>query len=319
VPGGTYREFSYKDLQPNPLNPRQLFDRRPLDVLKESIRKNGILVPLTVYQEQTGQHYIIDGERRWRCAELIETDPLHAQKVVIPANVVDPPPKAVNILQMFHIHNLREQWELMPTALSLKILMEELKETDDSKLAELTQLSLPHVKRCKILLSFPEKYQKLMMEPDPEQRLKPNFFIELHPVLNLYEDLPVKCRAGKSRNQLTDHFLVLYEAGRIPSVIHFRRILEAHDYLADEPDRRDEFLNAARTLVESTQHTIRSLFDPLVAEDKSASSAEELCKDFLKRMRRLPISHTTRKRAQLQKLLRAIEEYISDLLVKLED
>jgi hypothetical protein len=173
--------------------------------------------------------------------------------------------------------------------------------------------------RCKILLSYPEKYQKLMLLPDPDMRVKANFFIELHPVLNLYEGLPAKYRAGKSRNELTDHFLALYEAGQIRSVIHFRRILEAHDFLAEEPDRRDEFLNAARTLVESNDHSITSLFDPLIAEDKSVSSAEELCKDFLKRMRRLPIAHASRKRAHLQKLLRTIQDYISDLLVKLEE
>src|SRR5262249_39347385 len=126
VPRGTYKEFSYQDLKPNPLNPRRLFDREPLDVLKNSIRQNGILVPLTVYQAKNGRHYIIDGERRWRCAEEIETDPNRPTPVVIPANVVDPPKKVANILQMFNIHNLREQWELMPTALSLKILMDEL-------------------------------------------------------------------------------------------------------------------------------------------------------------------------------------------------
>src|SRR5262249_47496685 len=153
--------------------------RKPLEVLMESIRNNGILVPLTVYQERTGQFYIMDGERRWRCAELIETDSANPQHVVIPANVVDRPRPVVSILQMFHIHNLRRQWELMPTALSLKIVMEKLQETDDKKLAELTQLSPPHVARCKVLLSYSDKYQKLMMASDPDKRIKANFFIEL--------------------------------------------------------------------------------------------------------------------------------------------
>src|SRR5687767_4944154 len=99
VRSGTFREFSYKELKPNPQNPRRIFDQAPLETLRESIRANGILVPLTVYLEKrTKQHYILDGERRWRCAEAIETDPVKPRKVRIPANVVDPPDPVANIL-----------------------------------------------------------------------------------------------------------------------------------------------------------------------------------------------------------------------------
>ena len=43
VRSGTYRRFTYKELRPNPMNPRRLFDKEPLKVLEESIRANGIL------------------------------------------------------------------------------------------------------------------------------------------------------------------------------------------------------------------------------------------------------------------------------------
>jgi ParB/RepB/Spo0J family partition protein len=316
VPSGTFRQFSHDELKPNPRNPRRLFDRVKLDVLEDSIRKNGILVPLTVYLERNGQHYILDGERRWRCAEKISTDATNPKQVPIPANVVDPPSAVANVLWMFNIHNLREQWELMPTALSLQVLMKELKETNDEKLADLTKLSVPHVRRCKTLLSFPDKYQKMMLHTDPDERVKANFFIELAPVLDLFEKLPKKCAGGKGRSELTDHFLALYKAGKISSVIHFRRVLEAHDHL-EEGERFDDFLEALQTLTSSTKHTIRQLFDPLVAEDKSVATAEQLCKDFLSRLRRLKIAHTTR-RGELRKLLNAVQDYVSALLTKLE-
>jgi ParB family chromosome partitioning protein len=93
---------------------------------------------------------------------------------------------------MFNIHNLREQWDLMPTALSLKVIMDELAEKDEKKLAELTQLSEPHVRRCKTLLSFPAKYHEMMLDPNSDNRVKANFFIEIHPVLDLYEALPAR-------------------------------------------------------------------------------------------------------------------------------
>ncbi len=53
----------------NPHNPRMLFDRIPLQILRESIAKVGILVPLTVYRSAENDSFVIlDGQRRWMCA-----------------------------------------------------------------------------------------------------------------------------------------------------------------------------------------------------------------------------------------------------------
>jgi ParB/RepB/Spo0J family partition protein len=322
VTSGTYREFSFKELKPNPQNPRRIFDAAPLGVLRESIKANGILVPLTVYLEKRNdQYYILDGERRWRCAEAIETDPSDPRRVVIPANVVDPPTPVANILWMFNIHNLREQWELMPTALSLEVLMNGLGETDDKRLSELTKVSMPQIKRCKTLLTYHKKYQAMMMDTDPSRRIKANFFIEIHPVLDLYEASPAAVRGGKTREELIQHFLVLYRSGKIASVIHFRRILEANDYLSEDGEidavKEERFHAALRTLATSEKHSIKKLFDPLTAEDKSVASAQKLCGDFLDEMRGLKVEHVV-KRAPLKKALSAVQSYISDLLTKLE-
>lgn len=319
---GTYREFSYKELKSNPQNPRRLFDQVPLKVLEDSIRANGILVPLTIYLEKrNNQHYILDGERRWRCAEAIETDTSNPRKVRIPANVVEPPTPVANILWMFNIHNLREQWDLMPTALSLEVVMKELGQADDRKLAELTKLSEPQIKRCKMLLTYDKQYQERMMAVDTDKRIKANFFIELYPVLDLYMKMPKPVRGGKTLNQLIDHFLNMYEAGKIASVIHFRRILEAYDYIreAGEVDEAKEarFQECVQKLATSTQYTIRKLFDPLTAEDKSIDTAQRACADFLDQMKRLKIEHVV-KRTQLRKSLQTIQEYVSNLLTKLE-
>ena len=57
-------------LRANPHNPRMLFDREDLNILRESIKQVGILVPLTVYRETSTGHYVIlDGQRRWICAQ----------------------------------------------------------------------------------------------------------------------------------------------------------------------------------------------------------------------------------------------------------
>ena len=54
-------------IRPNPAQPRQIFDPHALDELTESIRRHGILQPLSV--RRTGNSYeLIAGERRLRAA-----------------------------------------------------------------------------------------------------------------------------------------------------------------------------------------------------------------------------------------------------------
>lgn len=379
----TYTEVSYKEIEPNPLNPRRIFDKLRLDVLEESIRANKILVPLTAYRDShTRQLYILDGERRWRCAVRIETGEVSVelrslprgveipsdfrdllvydkktkvlfhrapidderrvellglsdsnewrtavdelrrlskkrppQRVRIPVNIVDPPTPAANMLYMFHVHNLREQWDLMPTALSLRILMDELKVTDDVKLAELTELSEPNVKRCKILLSFSTKYQEMMLEPDPRKRLKANLFIEMYPVLNLYEELSARARQRKTRNQLTDFFIEKYRKGLIPSVIHFRKILQARELLRGT-SRWRQVVVAATKLIADPESKIKSLFDPLIAEEKQVDDATALCRDFVATLRDLKVEHSTR-RSSLVTALNQVKKEVEKLLESL--
>jgi len=204
-------------LEANPYNPRFLFDKAPLKTLKESIAKVGILVPLTVYKrEADGQFIILDGQRRWICAKNLRME-------MVPVNQIGEPTLVQNIVTMFQIHKLREDWELMPTALKLNLLMIELKEKSERKLAELTSLDVAVVSRCKKLLSYPKKYQDMMLEPEPERRTKADFFIELYPFLH---DRTVKKICRYSRNTLTDRMLEKYRRpdGGIKAVTDFRKV-----------------------------------------------------------------------------------------------
>jgi len=56
-------------LQPNPEQPRTVFDERALEELSASIRQYGIIQPLVV-TPHGDNYYIIAGERRWRAAQL---------------------------------------------------------------------------------------------------------------------------------------------------------------------------------------------------------------------------------------------------------
>lgn len=203
-------------LEPNPYNPRMLFDKVPMKTLEESINRVGILVPLTVYQRGAdGQFIILDGQRRWICAQNL-------QMPTVPVNQVAEPSLVQNIVTMFQIHKLRADWELMPTALKLDLLMRELEERSERKVAELTGLDVAVVTRCKKLLSYPKEFQDLMLDPDPDKRVKADFFIELYPFLR---DRLVTKMPGYSVNKFTQKMLEKYRSpsGGIKAVTDFRR------------------------------------------------------------------------------------------------
>lgn len=201
-------------LIPNPHNPRTLFDREPLAVLRESINSVGILVPLTVFWSESQSTFVIlDGQRRWMCAKELNLPE-------IPVNQVAEPTLVQNIVTMFQIHELREDWELMPTALKLEVLMRELKERNEKKLAELTGLNRAVVSRCKKLLSYSKKYQDRMLDPIPENRVRADFFIELYTVRN---DRFVNKMEWFPKDRFTRRMLEKYQTKRgIKAVTDFR-------------------------------------------------------------------------------------------------
>ena len=248
-----------RKLHPNPHNPRVLFDREPLNILRQSIEKVGILVPLTVYFDSGRRyHVILDGQRRWMCAKEIGLK-------VVPVNEVAEPTLVQNIVTMFQIHKLREDWELMPTALKLELLMEEMEERNDKKLAELTGLDQAVVLRCKKLLDYPKKYQDMMLDPDPTKRVKADFFIELYAVRN---DRFVSSFDWYSRDRFTKAMLSRYQSGKLKAVTDFRRIKE-HVTNARKANRSRQISRRLREFTQNPDYPIEHL------EISSASAAAE--------------------------------------------
>ena len=154
------REISPDRIKRNPENPRLFFRDEEMDTLTASIKRYGIQVPLTVYSD--GSDYVlIDGERRWRCARKLN---LHR----VPALVQEKPSRLENLLLMFNIHSLREQWDYLTIARKLPdvIHLFELeyngREPTEAELSELTGLSRGQIRRCRFLLDLPDKYRELL-------------------------------------------------------------------------------------------------------------------------------------------------------------
>lgn len=174
----TLFEIPVSDITRNPHNPRLFFDELGLSELKKSIEKVGILVPLTLYENNKKtpkeKYILLDGERRWRCAKELGFEK-------VPANVIDEPDDATqNILFMFNIHHYRKEWELFPTALKLDVLMKKLDSEQEAQLANYTGLSRTMIRRCKKLLWYPKKYRNTLMDRD--RKISTDFFIELYPI-----------------------------------------------------------------------------------------------------------------------------------------
>ena len=174
------RHISVDLIKPNPDNPRIIFRQEELDSLLVSIKKHGVQVPISVYKE--GNNFIIiDGERRWRtCLKL------NFEK--IPAIVQEKPSELENLLMMFNIHALREQWDLFTIANKLTSIIEMLENKNgyiptEAQLNEETGLTRSTIRRCKLIIELPNKYKDIIVEelhkPKAKQKLTEDFFIEM--------------------------------------------------------------------------------------------------------------------------------------------
>lgn len=65
------QQLSVTDIEPNPDQPRKIFQDGELEELAASIKRHGILQPLIVLPSKEGKkHRIVAGERRWRAAQI---------------------------------------------------------------------------------------------------------------------------------------------------------------------------------------------------------------------------------------------------------
>ena len=104
-------------IDPNPLQPRRVFDPKALGELAQSIQSNGIIQPLVVMRK--GDRYqLVAGERRWRAAKL-------AQAETVPVVVRDIP--AGRLLEVTLIENIqREDLNAIETANAFAAMTTEL-------------------------------------------------------------------------------------------------------------------------------------------------------------------------------------------------
>jgi ParB family transcriptional regulator, chromosome partitioning protein len=266
----TLQEIPPDLISPNPENPRMYFREAGLNKLADSVEEaGGVLVPVYVYEDpnNNGRYILIDGERRWRVALNLGLD-------TIPALVRDSEPDpAKNIVEMFNIHKVREDWEEMPTARALLEVMNRTGTEDPDELKNLTGISKEQIARFKLILSLPEPYQKMIEDGD----IPMNFFVELdRNVIRPLQRSRHELAATYDDEALRQAFISKREQGALPDLIDLRKVkpiisravLDAGS--ADNPSELDDYL---RRLFDDGETTVDEIYDASVAV---AIEADEL-------------------------------------------
>ena len=106
-----------EQIDPNPLQPRRVFDPERLQELANSIRANGIVQPLVV-RPAGARYQLVAGERRWRAAKIAGLD-------TVPDVVRDIADD--RLLEITLVENIqREDLNAIETALAFERLATEL-------------------------------------------------------------------------------------------------------------------------------------------------------------------------------------------------
>lgn len=115
--------ISIDSIDGNPFQPRTHFDEQSLEELASSIKRLGIVQPLTVRETGAGRYQLIAGERRLRAARL-------AGLTHLPAFVRTADDQAM--LELALVENIqREDLDAVEVAISFQRLIEECKLTQE--------------------------------------------------------------------------------------------------------------------------------------------------------------------------------------------
>jgi ParB family transcriptional regulator, chromosome partitioning protein len=263
----TLFNINVSDISPNPFNPRLIFNPDDLNELKKSIAKVNILVPVTVYRNTKSHpktpYILLDGERRWRCAQELNME-------TIPANIIDEPSDDTqNILYMFNIHHFRKEWALFPTALKLETVIEKIGTDQESILADFTGVSRSMIRRCKTLLWYPKKYRDVLMEKGG--KISTDFFIELFPIAHKLSSIP-EFQFPEGTENLVDKMIVKFlEQKTFYDVKEFREIRKSLGYF-EKSGQLGEFADKVKEFIDNNQKGLEVFVTPEIEEDRTRNN-----------------------------------------------
>lgn len=301
-------------IKPNPENPRMVFRAAELLELQESIETQGILVPLTVYETPKGL-FILDGERRWRCATKLGLT--HVPVIVQPE-----PTRLQNIMMMFAIHHQRREWDPLPTAYKLRDLEEEFAERQgrrpkESELAQLASMSRGEVRRLKKLLALPEEYHKELVaeleKPRSEQRITVDHVLEVTKAASSIRNRGVI--DDHEEDELRKALLDKFRSEVVTNTVEPRKLARIARAV-----ERDEVPTAAarqviRRLIAEPNYTIDAAFKASVEQADFEHSTEQLVTRVAARLEELGergFDRSSPLADELRRLLAVLDDLLRD-------
>lgn len=276
--------ISPSEIGPNPENPRLVFRQEEMESLMFSIDRHGIQVPLTVYKDGDG-YKLLDGERRWRCAKKLNLRS-------VPAIIQDKPTELENLVIMYNIHALREQWDYFTIASKLQRVIKLFEDENGSQpneieLSELTGLTRGAIRRCQLLINLPPRFKEMILleleKPKLQQKFTEDFFIEMERALKtIVKRIPTY---EVKIDEIRDALIHKFRSNKITAVTDFRqlsKIATALDSLDAQKGDTKRILD--RVFDPKSSVSIREAYEQSVAfeyEEKKYFRYVENIEDFL--------------------------------------
>lgn len=150
-----FSEIKISEIETNPYQPRDYFDKEALNDLAESIKVQGIIQPITVRRLSKNEYQLISGERRFQASKIagLDTIPAYIRKA-----------DDQQMLEMGLIENIqREDLNAIEVALSYQRLIDEigLKQEDLGKRVGKNRATINNYLR---LLKLPPAIQSALQE-----------------------------------------------------------------------------------------------------------------------------------------------------------
>ncbi|HSS33579.1 MAG TPA: ParB/RepB/Spo0J family partition protein [Solirubrobacterales bacterium] len=264
------------EVRKNDANPRIHFTPEEMERLTESIDREGILVPIVVYEAEGG-YVLTDGERRWRCAKELGLE-------TVPAIITDAPSPEENLVQMFNIHMVREAWKDMPTAYALGRVIDETGTEDNRELGDMTGLSLERIKRLRHALTLPTEYQEYIDNGD----IPLNFFWELKRyVIDPLAAKRPSLAAEFEDDEVLNSFVQKRLSGVVSDVVSLRLVAPIINFAArevDDPTDTSPLDDTLRNLVKEPELSIGEAYEDTVQvvfeTEKLERRADNMVKSF---------------------------------------
>jgi len=147
------KEIEIDKIKTTSRQPRQLFDPEKLAELAESIEKLGVIQPVIVRPDKSGNYELIAGERRWRACKALG----HKTIPAVVKDYQDLEAAAVSLIENIQ----REDLNPLEEALAYHQLMEKFQLTQE-EVSERVGKSRPFIANMVRLLGLPDEIKEML-------------------------------------------------------------------------------------------------------------------------------------------------------------